>query len=338
MKITSKFQKTDISSNLNLIKSYRSSDKDKKSFLAQLKFHISLGKMEEDALEMENGLAAPKEIPKMKKVQLKMSDYMKKSLQQVAANEGFKDYNLILDHGSEMGDGFVGDIFRVTIEEVQNGEFLQVIVKVPSGNQTRRIEFKSMQLFEREIFIYNVLLPEFVKFQSENRIKPQDGFFNFPKIYFAEYNKELDDAIIIMEDLKVEGYRLHNKSDPIDYEHAKLVMNYLGRLHAISLAFKRRKNSVFEEFKKFDDFLLQDFEKEKFFTYFLSIFDKAIASLPTGDQKSPTKMEHFKENLTEFLKLCRTQEMSEPYSVILHGDCWSNNLMFEYKVIDLTEI
>lgn len=290
-----------------------------------------VGQPETDGI-LENGAKEEKEIPRMKLVELKMTDYMRKSLEKVARNEGFHDFDLVLDHGSGIGDGFVGIVLRATIKDVYSDKSLKVIVKIPPENETRRIEFKSMEMFEREVFAYNKILPEFVKFQLENRIKPEDGFFNFPKVYFAEHNEELDDSIIIMEDLTLGNYKMWSKFKPIDLEHAKLTVSSIGRLHAISFAFKHRKSAIFEEFKQLSDFFKERFNEERFFGFISIMLDKAIDTLKPEDIKAREKMENFKKEAQEFMRLMNAEENLEPYSVLIHGDCWINNFMFKYRV------
>ena len=76
--------------------------------------------------------------------------------------------------------------------------------------------------------MYNKVLPAFVEFQKEKNISEKDGFFDFPKCYFAEYDEELQDSVIIMEDLKERECKMWDKFIPINYEHAKMVMESLG--------------------------------------------------------------------------------------------------------------
>lgn len=293
-----------------------------------------------DSVEQESTpqVALEQEIPKMKQAELKLTDYMKKSLDHVAANEGFKNYTINLDHGSGIGDGFVGVVVRATIQEIDSDKKLRVIVKIPPENEARREQFKSMQMFEREIYAYNTILPKFVEFQLENGVGLQDGFFNFPKIYFAEHDKELDDAIIIMEDLKVEGYQMFSKFKPIDFEHARLVMSYLAKLHALSFAFKKANPEIYKIFEKEleTDFFAMQFEDERFVGMVQMMMGKALGTLDPDDKRNQMKMANFMGNLTSFIGSLKNNDKMEPYSVLIHGDCWTNNFMFQYKVSPTT--
>lgn len=63
-------------------------------------------------------------------IDVELSDYMKKCLAVVAANEGFKNFTLQEQKGSNVGDGFVGILFKVVIQEVDSDKRLNVILKV----------------------------------------------------------------------------------------------------------------------------------------------------------------------------------------------------------------
>lgn len=60
---------------------------------------------------------------------------------------------------------------------------------------------------------------------------------------------------------------------------------------------------------------------------------KGTLELPT-DAKLMTQMNGLFENgaMAALLK-CVDGKSSEPYSVICHGDCWNNNLLYKTKVI-----
>lgn len=123
----------------------------------------------------------PAEIPMAKLQEIVVTDYIRQSLDKVALAEGFQNYHLDIDHGSSIGDGFVGIMLKVTIKEIDSDKSLTVLAKVPPASKARREQMKIMPIFQREIYVYNVMLPEFVEFQKEKRITQANGFFNFPR-------------------------------------------------------------------------------------------------------------------------------------------------------------
>lgn len=279
-----------------------------------------------------NGAEVQKfEIPIATQQELVLTDYIKESLEKVAYNEGFRNFELSIDHGSSIGDGFVGILMKATIRERNEKKILTVLAKIPPSNKARRDAMKSMMLFEREVFMYNVFLPEMVEFQKKMNISKEKGFFNFPKIYFAEYDREKDDAIIVMEDLRESGSNMWNKFKPINFEHTKLVIAALGRLHALSFAMKAKRPEQFEKFKKLNDMFSQMGEDDNFEQYINGLITNAVNTIDPSETKMRKRaiklLEGFKKLITESVD----PEAAEPFSVVTHGDTWSNNFMFHYN-------
>lgn len=272
------------------------------------------------------------EIPKAKLEEVKVTDFMTECLDKVATSEGFRNYETKIDHGSAVGDGFIGILLKVTIFENQSDKKLALVLKSPPLNPVRRNAFGAMAVFKREITMYNEILPEFVKFQEEKKISTSSGFFNFPKCYYAEYNEEKDDALLIMEDLKENGYKMWDKFTPINFEHSKLLMQSLGRFHAISFALKDQRPEVFEKFKTLDDFMSKTAMDENFIKMMVQNLERAVSTLDESDIKRRNKILKLTENIGQILKDSSNPEFAEPYAIVTHGDCWSNNFMYQYKV------
>lgn len=274
----------------------------------------------------------PVVVPKAKLAEICVTDYMEACLDKVAYAEGFKNYVIKVVHGSAIGDGFIGLIFKVSITEVDSDKNLNLVLKTPPTNEARKNQFGAMGLFKREVYMYNVVLPEFVKFQHEKKISESMGFFNFPKVYFAEFDEEKNDSLIIMEDLRESGFKLYNKYKTTDYEHAKLLMTSLGRFHAISFGLKICKPDIFEPFKELTDFFAEQFSNEQMLPMLQGSIDQAIGILDESDVKSKERLEKLKDNCQELLKTLTSSQNAEPFAVVGHGDCWSNNFMYQYKV------
>lgn len=261
---------------------------------------------------------------------VKLSAYAESALHKVATAEGFVHYKFQIEEGSSVGDGFSGILLKVAIVENDSSRELNVIVKSPPEDVFRREVMGTIKLFEREVFMYSELLPEFVKFQQENHLNL--GFYEFPKCYFAEYDKENKDAVIIMDDLKHLGYKMIDKNVPINYEHAKLSMAAIGRFHAISFALRDKNPTVFERFQKLDDITATHMDNEMMTSFFHGCVDRAIETLRDDEVKRRNKMLNLKDNMKEILKDLGNPAGAEPYAVVIHGDCWPNNFLFKYRV------
>lgn len=245
--------------------------------------------------------------------------YVRTSLETVARNEGFTDFVFDVEPGANIGDGFVGIMLRVTIKGTRSGQEdeLSVLCKIPPLNKARREQFNSIMIFNREILMYNDVLPFLKKYQESKGIREHEGFFNFPKCYFAGESKELDDAVVIMEDLRERGYSMADKFVSLDFPHAKLVMEGLGRLHALSFALKLQEPEQLKKFM-FKDVLAEMLDRKEFIQMFENYFDQACQALQPDETTMKEKMLKFKENFIEELKFLTNGEEAEPFAVLNH--------------------
>jgi hypothetical protein len=281
----------------------------------------------------EEGRTFPIDIPLAKQGEVKVTPYMTECLDKVAQGEGFKNYDVKIDHGSSIGDGFVGILFKATVREIDSDKQLTVVIKSPPESKARRQDFGAMELFKREVFVYTELLPEFVRFQEERKISSLLAFKEFPKCYFAEYNEERDEAIIIMEDLREHGCKMLNKMAPTNFEHTKLLITALGKFHAVSLAMKEQQPEMFSKFQKLDDFLSEKYAADANFTNMMvANIAKAADTLDPSDTKRRNRVLRLQEDYVQQMRDLVNPDLSEPYSVVTHGDCWSNNFMYQYRV------
>lgn len=265
----------------------------------------------------------------MEKNKIELTDYMKESMDKVAISEGFTNYELKVDQGSAVGDGFVGKIYKVTIEEIGFFKKLDLVIKFPPDN---RNAFGAMDLFQREVFVYNELFPELVKFQNEKKIESSTGFFNFPKCYFAEFSVERNESVIIMEDLRESGYKMLSQPLPVNFEHTKLLVEALGRLHAVSFALKAQKPELFEKFRLMKDFVFEKYDAANFTGKILGNIEKAAETIDDSDSESREKVLRLKTDYFQITEELIDPDLAEPYTVVGQGDCWTNNLVYKYKV------
>lgn len=269
--------------------------------------------------------------------QFKVPEMLKNLIEKIAINEGLQNHTSKISLGSEHGDGFVGILYRITIEGLRNGKnyVINLVAKMPPLNQIRREQFNSIALFEREVQLYNEILPDFVKFQNERKIKEEDGFYTIPKCYAAVHDIENDFFVIIMEDLRVSNYIMRDKLTPATYEHAKLLIKDLGRFHAISFAMKDQEPERFEKCKKLKDLFLPSFRKggEPVMQYFNIIMENAIKTLEPHEEFKKNKVEKLKQDFIKVFEECDDEKNFGDFGVLTHGDCWNNNMMYQYDEV-----
>lgn len=260
------------------------------------------------------------------------------ALNRIAKEENFTDYVIHYDRGSNFGDGFVAEIVRATIKGkklikgVEDDAELVLIIKLPPESQARR-QNMGMNVFEREVLVYNEILPMFEKFQLDKGLRPGQGFVSFPKCYYASHDREKDEAIIVMEDIRKKGFKMLSKYKTVDYPHAQAVLETMAQLHGLSLAMKDQCPELFNKFKGLKDAMSEEMVGDMLKQMTQASCQRASDALEPHEEVLKEKVRAFGENIVDILKTCTNGELSEPYSVINHGDCWVNNIMFKYEVI-----
>lgn len=264
----------------------------------------------------------------------------KRALKIVATEQGFVTYKIDIESGSKLGDGYMSVIVRATIIgtkalkdaiEIKDASHeFTVLCKIQVLSKARREFTNSNEAFKREISLYNDYLPELEKLQLEHGISVTEGFFNYPKCYYAEYDIETDDAIIVMKDMRDEGYKLANKYKPLDIGICEIVVQGLGKLHALSFALEKKRPELFVNFKKYGDIMAKIMTQPQTQQMWDSIFPAAINSLRGEHPKIEEKIHKLRENLSEEFLFLVDDKNSGKFSVVGHGDSWTNNFLFKF--------
>lgn len=263
-------------------------------------------------------------------------DYLIELLDDITKKEGFESYTYSISAGSNHGDGFLAAMKRITVLGKRNGrdDELSLIFKLMPTSAARREQFNSTKVFSREVTMYNKVLKIMNDFQIEKGLTAEDGFFEYPKCYGIIDDEKNDRFALVMEDLKKSGYEMFDKFKPSDYNHVKLFMESLGKYHAISFALKDQRPGVFEQFKDLEDIFSGQVEQspEMMQAMFRFAYDRAISAFDDdiAKENAVLTLRKLKENFLHDLKSLPLGRRSEPFSVINHGDCWNNNLMFKY--------
>lgn len=259
---------------------------------------------------------------------INVAPHLLEPLKEIAETEGFSSgYVIEQVIGSNHGDGFIGTLERYIVtgmrtgEQQQKYEQLSVICKQLPDNPLRCDYFSSVALFQREAYMYSTVIPKLIQFQREKGLTEENGFFGYPKCYLAT------DQLIIMSDLRTGGYEMWDRLQEIPFENVRLLMVALGRLHALSFAMRDQQPKEFDKFKRLtEDSMLKMAEKKAMQGIFESSFDLALQTLDADSDLAVMKL--IREQWLQMWDECLSANVAEPFSVIGHGDCWNNNMMF----------
>ncbi|CAO1379873.1 unnamed protein product [Diamesa tonsa] len=240
------------------------------------------------------------------------------------------DYKINIEAGSAKGDNYIGVLYRATISNDKDDKF-NVIVKLPPANFARREQFFARPCFLRESQFYDDLYPMFKKFQEDKGIVKTDGFYEVPECYKSLTDDQNEG--LFLEDVRVTKFHMFDRFQDTTFDHVKTVMKTLGKYHAISLAIKDQQPEFIEPFKGLEDILLQREGDIPMTTWFDMLKVQALESLK--EEKNQDIVDRARkvidQDFFQLMKSCIDGKASEPYSVVAHGDCWNNNIMFRYE-------
>ncbi|KAJ8963396.1 hypothetical protein NQ318_018874 [Aromia moschata] len=242
-------------------------------------------------------------------------------------NGNLLNYSVTVQNLNKKGQGFLGEFLSVSIEHKVTGEASDFVVKQAFRDEKVRSVQPIRKYYLNEIYFYTKIWPALDELQRSAPLA--DIFDKIPKCF--ETSSKDGDERLVLENLKSQGFRTHDVKIPLDEEHFKFIFEQYGRYHALSFAYKAFHPKEYEEMRKNFTHNLRILKDQKSFRSYLTyVFETASTCLhPEDDVKVLEKFEPYLEDAIEVFD--RSCDYEGHYSVILHGDCWSNNMMFKYN-------
>ncbi|XP_055610400.1 uncharacterized protein LOC129757263 [Uranotaenia lowii] len=267
---------------------------------------------------------------------VQLPHFVEQKLAEIALREGYMQGSYRIEQETCSGKGFIGQLVRVSISEPDK-RTLALVCKFPPQDGVERERYNCMVLFEREILVYREILPEFERIQLEYGLgrDSSEGFWNYPKCYWASYDEKRQESVLIMEDLG--GRKLQTKDCfvPLDFEHSHLLMQVLGKMTACSFALREKKPEVFTKIRKLNDLL----SSVVMTTDRMKPLSRSNCELAASIFQEPNELHirdkflSLRDGIWEKTRVLMDSDKAEPYGAFTHGDCWTNNIMFGYDPI-----
>lgn len=256
-------------------------------------------------------------------MELDLSQKQLESVEKIAKERGFQNYDVEVNKGSIKGDNYLGVIKIVNIKEKNDEKQLNLILKASLVGEVRK-NTPIENAYQREILMYDEIFFKLRQFQDEYFV--ENGFNNVAKLY--GFCKEINDEFLILENLRENGFQLFDRKKQMGPEHVELVLKTYGKFHALSYALKELKPELFQELKGKLFPVFEKMEEEKARMYIERM--TAVAFKAVGDnEKAVSGLKRFFSGIEKLLLASIFGENEN--SVIKHGDCWCNNLMFKYQ-------
>lgn len=266
---------------------------------------------------------------------------------------------IVVDYSTESllppGENYGSTILKVDVVVKKSPhdeeEKLHLVAKMLPATEFQRDIFDTPYTVKKEIFLYEELLPTYRSLEREFGFKDDELFDVAPRLYGArctlkpDSSEVDDDAVILMQNLKVLGYYCMDKKkgsylisnhfitkkincydfSGFDLIHAKVAVAALARFHGLGIATKQHKPELFENIKNRAKSLKfsESFDIRVPQNYFLKIF-----------REDPVMCRHY-----DIMKVALTEDQNnmyfgtppEPWATIVHSDFWVNNIMFRNK-------
>lgn len=233
--------------------------------------------------------------------------------------------------GSNKGDNFTCVLKAVDVDAKVKGEarnFKYMIKCVPVSEYRAHI-LEELHAFEKEVFVYNELIPAYQNILKDHGMKE----LSVPKCFHANVDK----GIVVMENLKENGYSMVQliKNEELTLEHVKLILAEAALYHAVGYKY-------LDEYKgKQDQFLKDNPQMAKH--CWRSDNEFVHKMFPQTTSMALTTLKHVasaqEQDLVEWLEkygqqnkhlVDRAVNPKGNFNVLLHGDLHGQNVMFSY--------
>ncbi|KAK5646586.1 hypothetical protein RI129_005050 [Pyrocoelia pectoralis] len=241
---------------------------------------------------------------------------------------GIVDYSVQFSPELEVGKNFMGNIIRAEVKKTDDtSEPSHFIIKCSPLGDNFWIVAPVKQCFDREIYVYSKVFPEFVALQKRWQVSAP--FKSYPILYkyFNEYREEM----LIFENVKFSRFKHYPRNKCLDYNHVLLILQEYARFHALSYALRDQKPDLFKEMAShMGDTFFEHFTRESFYSIALHRIEETLKAL--NPVKDKLVYDHFKQfSKTMFPKLIELMDLTTPYDVFAHIDTGISNFLFKYK-------
>lgn len=246
------------------------------------------------------------------------------------------EWKLLNAPGENYGSDMLAINVIVTRSSNNTEETLDLVAKLPPTSAFLLDLFNSPVSFKKEIQFYNSMAKEFMKLQIESGINdPQ----LVPKFFGGRLGLKPDkfdgQAVILLENLKCNGYITEDRIFGLDKKHTEFAVKRLARMHALVIALKLKKPQLY---KNITTELLVEIVNETTENCLNDMMQKILFDLQNMEEIKP-----YIDSIKKSIEYCKenqnSKEVEEPWGTMIHNDFWVNNMMFKHdeqgEIVDM---
>nr|XP_016927954.1 uncharacterized protein LOC108008584 [Drosophila suzukii] len=265
---------------------------------------------------------------------ISVPEYLNEQFFTDTLEEGLRESKVTLkevnfEWGSNPGDNYCSAIYRVGLKfskwadgkESAAPEQLSVIVKtIPISEATQFLE--DVNVFIKEKQTYTDILPRL-------------DILSRGDTFGAKYYHSVKTPVqtIVFSDLKVEGYKVASREAGLDWNHASLILQQLGKFHATSMVLAKKDPAIAKQYTRgmlSEETLMKSDTFEEMFGGFLKGLIKSSTGWP-GFEKITKNLQRLLDNFRSVCVAAAKPKKGDRYVVLNHGDMWTNNFMYAYE-------
>jgi len=246
--------------------------------------------------------------------------------------------------GCSEGDGMAGSLKSINVTTLSGNTLHLILKEIDVSSPWGATQATETGPFKIENMVYSTLIPKLTEFAQSRGV---DAQIPVPHVYDSYKGQQPLDDYICMIDVRFDGYKMADKYVGLTLEETLLVMKEIGRFHALTYSFikwegeKIFSTPPFSTLVEFYNLYLPDGEtinpKMREFAF---VFQGAINNgLDLMEKRNPTLHQRMKVHFEKTVGAEKYPQLSmgtsfgtdlKYFPVIIHGDLWSNNIMFKY--------
>ncbi|KAK9512726.1 hypothetical protein O3M35_001090 [Rhynocoris fuscipes] len=233
--------------------------------------------------------------------------------------------NVTTDSAVPEGVNYTSIIKRATLEVLLHSgrkSKISVILKQNHNDEEKAKMIAEFSMFKKEINIYTNVLSKFDQLMDDCQDNGDKLWCNL--IGYKPY------SFMVLEDLKARNFTLAERTKFQDKNHALLVLNSLGRFHALGYVLIKRGLLSKEDFSVFYMEAQDSTITNKFLKGGLRKLCSVIENDWSSEWKEIGKKLKKQEDVLEERIAALFTSKENSFQTVCHGDCWTCNIMFKY--------
>lgn len=238
-------------------------------------------------------------------------DFLEVVLRKKFPTEDVEVHHYTIKVGTNQGDGFSSEIFRVTIDS-SLGKF-PLLLKKPHEIPERHELMKSYDLYNREIHFYNEHYPALKEI-----LESVDEFEDLaPEMFYVDELTQL----VVLCDCRSDGFKTSDRNIRVPRQSASIVLRKLAKLHASSLILNKSLDGRPSQ----QEYKLYGGPLDEIFVLNIKSLTKEMKSWGSYYEQLSPKMEYCALNYHKLI--AQNVPSKQGLDVLIHGDPWFNNIL-----------